>query len=412
MRTNNKRWAIALVLILTIAGGGIFALDLGNGLEVTGGVNTGVSVNTAVNTAGDYATTVSPYSADEDGTFGVNVAFRYTAGAGGFAFKLANSGTPAATVTPPATVTGAIINYVKFPYAYGWINFLQGDIITLYGGAIDGALWGTTSGNVLDKSSDAITGVRLAVKPIAGLSLGFSLPFSNGALLEDNLKEILFGVAYEADLFKVHATLDLVDPSWVVPNADSAIAILFSATVTPIEALAIDFDLLYRTEAFAYNNYADLNGAPRDQLAGFKGLATGLRATYTAGPLSAYGKFVVSTSDKDNVIAGNWTIPYDIGDITDPKDPFALSVELGASYQVIPALTAKLSLGTDNALFIAGKDYSGTPVPGTGLWVKIGGSVPIDGGFGLSFYDKISGIVKKGDNQIVNEVNLSLTWSF
>jgi hypothetical protein len=371
---------LAIFVIFALACGGLFALDLGNGLEVTGGVNTGISVDTknpiAATPPGadEYQTTVRPYSADEDGVFGVNLAARYTAGRGGFAFKIAN-GTLAAGMPGMA-------NWAKFPYAYGWVNFLQGDIITLYGGAIDGALWGTTSGNVLDTSSDAITGVRLAIKPIEGLSFGFSLPFgTEGTKLADNFKEILFGAAYEADLFKVHATFDLVGENTLVGQADSAVAILFSATVTPMEALAIDFDFLFRTEAIDFNNYYNLQGEPRDQLKGYKGFDTGLRATYTAGPLTAYGKFKILGPDG--------------GDI-------GLGIGAGVFYQVIPALKAKLELGSDDVLAL----------DTNGLWVKIGGAVPIDGGFGLSFYDKISGIGKDGDGVIANEVNLSLTWSF
>ena len=379
---------LAVFVIFALACGGLFALDLGNGLEVTGGVNTGVSVDTAANT-GDYATTVRPFSKDEEDTFGVSLALKYTAGRGGFAFKLANTGDLSGSAGPGG------MNWVKFPWAYGWVNFLQGDIITLYGGAIDGSLWGSTSANIHGPwgiSSDDVTGVRLAIKPIEGLSFGFSLPFSAGADLADNFKEIVFGAAYEADLFKVHATFDLVGDTWQgtnpwVPagftgsNPDSAVVILVSATVTPIEALAIDFDFVYRTETFFINNYYGLNGYANDQLSGVKGFEAGLYATYTSGPLKAYGMFNALGPDG--------------GDI-------GLTVGAGVGYQVIPALTVKFDLGSEDILDLDAK----------GLWVKIGGKMPIDGGFGLSFYDKISGIVRDGDDQIANEVNLSLTWSF
>jgi hypothetical protein len=163
---SPARWKLgAKVLVFLLTLGFVtsaFALDLGNGLTLNGEVKTGLAVNTVADENEDNEDTkASGWNEDAGQVLRVRLTAGYEADWGGAKIRLQSDGG----------------NF--FPkFAYGWANFL-GEKIVVYGGQIDGHLWGTGnfSLTVIDTGLDALGGVRVEVKPITGLSVGFALPF-------------------------------------------------------------------------------------------------------------------------------------------------------------------------------------------------------------------------------------------
>ncbi|MDR3303746.1 MAG: hypothetical protein LBS86_04980, partial [Treponema sp.] len=98
-------------------------------------------------------------------------------------------------------------------FAYGWVNMFGG-LAVLSAGMIDDGLWGT--GNVVDSTFDNVKGLRLEVKPMDGLSLGFAIPIILGdgsrdgdgynkkyQLLALPFMNMDFGAKYGTDAFTV-----------------------------------------------------------------------------------------------------------------------------------------------------------------------------------------------------------------
>jgi hypothetical protein len=91
-------------------------------------------------------------------------------------------------------------NAVKYDYARLYGEFLN-DMLRITVGSTTGGVWGT--GGRLDTTFDDLKGIKLEVKPIAGLDIGFQLRTepAGDMTVEQWLKETVIGAKYDSDLF-------------------------------------------------------------------------------------------------------------------------------------------------------------------------------------------------------------------
>jgi len=169
--------ALIVLLILAVAGG-LFAVD------ISGKVSTGIN----------FALTDEdiPVSATEP----VKAELNFTGGGDDWGAKIGTSAT---------RLDGSGLSVGD---AFGWVNF--GDIFTLSAGTGRGG-WGTAG--PWEGSVDEALGVKLEVKPIAGLNFGIRLGFPNDGVKANKLanffQETGIGVTYGADAFSIAAGVNL-----------------------------------------------------------------------------------------------------------------------------------------------------------------------------------------------------------
>jgi hypothetical protein len=339
-------------------------------------------------------------------------------------------------------------------------------MVVVYGGKGLDDLWGLgkLSENVFDPSVDGVDGVRIAVKPIAGLSLGYALPFkSTGEPLGDVFGSSVFGALYKSDLFSIALSAALKpgtdkvkageqgknwevkwnDPDWEVVDKPSAgadaldpwVRILAGVEVNPIAGLLVivDGDIDTRKARDDKNKAInDRNGYIR--IGPFVQYSTGPLAAHVQGDITirndGYGKNngkalkgekikdylgyldnIVKFEGGKDAKTEDWVPVEKIG------DPI-VAVELGASYGITETINAYLNLGSDNVLYPLGTE----DVPGSGIYAKPGVKIAL-GSSSIEIFDKINGIgapaLKKGSNNgkddlssLTNQFQIDLNWSF
>jgi hypothetical protein len=442
-----------LVFLLTLGfAASAFALDLGNGLTVTGEVKTGFGVQNADDGKDDTENTTANFrNNDADQGFRGRVTFGYTGDWGGAKIRLQSDGIggPAiarnATTLNPAAGGGGTF-YLN--YAYGWANFLDSKIV-LSGGKIGDDLWGLgkLSINAFDPSLDAITGVRAEFKLVDGLSFGFGLPFDQvavgnyekdaeswtynpttgdpvGTTVSKNrtlaafFGGAVFGALFKSDPFsaaigaKLNPALD-GKVFGALPDTDTKkygttpayVDIIAGAEVHPIDPLKVVVDARIDTRKF--DKAAEVR--PFNQV-GYARI--GLKAQYATGPLTAYLKGSAflpnSKADEKQQIDGVPVANADFAGIGKPGgyayadsalvkylgDP-SFAVELSGTYTV-GAAGIYFNVGSDNVAWIAGDgklkiNGEETNRPGAGIYVKPGVKFTL-GTTSIEIFDKVNRI--------------------
>jgi hypothetical protein len=332
-------------------------------------------------------------------------------------------------------------------------------MVVVYGGKGLDDLWGLgkLSENVFDPSVDGVDGVRIAVKPIAGLSLGYALPFQlTPQPVADAFRSSIFGALYKSDLFSValsaalkpateKATKDafvLQDLTKITDEDDSPfrkvgsadydpwVRILVGIEVNPIAGLLVivDGDIDTR-KAFDDKNKAinDRNGYIR--IGPFVQYSTGPLAAHVKGDITinndGYGKDI--KGKKKTVVEFKGKDAYSGKDDFSPKGHLAggapkteswgdtvVGVELGAGYDITETINAYLNVGSDNVLYLIGDDKA----PGNGIYAKPGVKISL-GSSSIEIFDKINGIAapaKKAApddiSSLTNQFQIDLNWSF
>ncbi|MDR1096129.1 MAG: hypothetical protein LBL31_07045, partial [Spirochaetaceae bacterium] len=142
-----------LVFLLTLGfAASAFALDLGNGLTVTGEVKAGLSVNSGDD--GKDATddnTAKAWNQDAERAYRIRTTFGYAGDWGGAKIRLQADGN-AEIITVPAAANPEVYRPDIFTqFAYGWADFLEKKVV-VYGGLAMEDLWGLgkLSANVFD----------------------------------------------------------------------------------------------------------------------------------------------------------------------------------------------------------------------------------------------------------------------
>lgn len=106
----------------------------------------------------------------------------------------------------------SIAHLPAFYNAYAWADLFK-DHFRINGGLMDDAAWGNNDIGTGNTSLDAITGVRLEIKPVTGLNIGVSMPLTgyfehNEVTVLDWLTDTIIGVGYsKADFISVNAAL-------------------------------------------------------------------------------------------------------------------------------------------------------------------------------------------------------------
>jgi hypothetical protein len=208
---------LALALAISFAGSA-FALDVGNGLAITGSVKTGVRVegssqegNPDYEGGGKGGAQIYPWNDDAGHSFRTEATFTYKNGGSGFTTRLRaqqqNGGFNNAT--PNSNGFQLIV-----PFAYGYTDLLGNGLLELSGGILDNGKWRTMDGFDLDTQLENDNLVKFEVKPIDGLSLGFSTfidwpkEAGSGKLTgldgdENPFSTTVVGAGYTTDLFQV-----------------------------------------------------------------------------------------------------------------------------------------------------------------------------------------------------------------
>jgi hypothetical protein len=119
--------------------------------------------------------------------------------------------------------------FVEIYNAYAWYNFLN-DIINVKAGLIDDAVWNTGGTEDWDLSNGV--GVRVEVKPIEGLNVGFFLTNSAGNTFGDDvagdfLKETGIGASYTSALFDLAVAFKLDSEVDGIAIPDKAVDFLY-----------------------------------------------------------------------------------------------------------------------------------------------------------------------------------------
>jgi hypothetical protein len=455
-----------LVFLLTLGlAAGAFAVDLGNGLTVTGEIKTGLKVLTkddGIESTED--TRAFGYNQDAGDVMRNRLTFGYTGDWGGAKLRLSALGS--ANLAP------------ALDFAYGWANFV-GSKLVVYGGKIDGNLWGTgnLSVKVIDKGVDALNGVRFEIKPVAGLSVGFGLPFdpinyyrydaggkqtttwvdeneneavdsgesttetsdptwvtriaNSGRTIGNVFGGAVIGGLYKSDLFNVAATVRLYptidskvyggDPKVVGDKEfygefEGYADILGGLEVHPIDPLKVSLEVWHDTRKFNENKKDNIQG----NKIGFTNIA--LKGQYGIGAITAHlqgSLFLQNNSaeqgdgkadkpnknayyiDKKVVTQADNYVQKDL--LVGAPGDAALKFRIGGEYKISDALSAYLQFGSENLLWIAGDIDAKKSIdkPGAGLYVKPGVKIAIGGG-NIEIFDKIDRIGAK-DSETLNK---------
>jgi hypothetical protein len=426
---------LVFLLILSIAGGAVFALDLGNGLTVAGEVKAGLAVESEDDGKTDTDdTTARAWNQDAKEVFRIRTTFEYTADWGGAKIRFQS--------------VGGDFSAAK---AYGWGNFLDKKVV-VYGGKGLDDLWGLgkLSANVFDPSVDGVDGIRLAFNLVDGLSLGYALPVTAAKQpIADVFGSSVFGGLYKSDLVTVALGVALNpgtdkkkagDDSWkVVPDAttgwkfetvsgsgpvpayDPWVRLLFGVEVNPIPGLSALVDL-------------DLDTRKYMDTAKIGYVRIGPRVSYSTGPLTAHLKGDItiqnetlkdatkdqstSTATEKPPVPNSESYARDGGPVKELGDPSAL-VELGGKYAITDTVSAYLNLGSDNVLWLAGEKNK--PV-GAGFYAKPGLTIKLGPSSSIEIFDKINKIGAteipavtggpKARSPITNQFQIELVWSF
>jgi hypothetical protein len=291
--------------------------------------------------------------------------------------------------------------------AYGFVN-LFGGIVNVTGGMIDDAIWGSTmfSSTETDTSLTSVTGIRIAIAPFAGFSIGaaWDLTKINNYNTDTPVgKELVagpafdskygtsitpggffgntrFGVIYTNDAFGGASVELKLNGSKYNPTEDKNLGLgadlLWALKVTAVQNLALTFDG-YFDNIFVSADYAkDYGIAPSNRwLASFRGdykigdpLTVGLKVRLWG---EGTNKGESSIADSENYLNFDARIfgYYDITQV------FNLGAEIGLGINGAPKDTAD-GWNNDESTF---KD----------IWIKPKATFTLSEGLTFVVYDKI-----------------------
>jgi hypothetical protein len=383
-----------LVFLLTLGlAASLSAIDLGNGVTVTGEVKAGVKVETADDDAGATEDTViSPWNDDAGKGLRTRLTFNYAGDLGGVKFRFNAEG-------EKATPTMA--------YAYGWANFLEKKIV-VYGGNIGDDLWGL--GKLSDsvfhpsfRSLDAVNGVRAAFNVVDGLSFGVSLPSKagseKGAVVSDYFTGPVIGALYKSDVFSIVAA------GHIYPEVDTAD---YGGSGTGNDAYA---DIIAGIEiAFAPVNVIvdarfDTRKNDEGQATGYTRISPLIR--YIADPITAHvlGDISIPNGKGDSTADNNGfnADHYDVETAKAAGDT-TIRFRLGLNYAVSETLEPYIYVGSDNVSYFEGN----------GVYAQLGAVITL-GSSSIEIFEKINGLGAKedeGKSPIANQVQIDFNWSF
>ena len=244
-------------------------------LSISGSIKTGVLVENDfrkdpdADGSGKYATKISPYSYDLDNGEGIqaqlNLGAAYQNGPLGFKLNLRKN----LGVQPD----GSDFPVFEVNNGYCWFDLFD-KLVTVSAGIIDDSVWGTDAlgGTASDTNYDAVSGVRLAIQPIEGLSFGVSWKlfdversigpaagldenwvrkqpqgswtYDSGFTASEFFSNTVIGALYTQDFFGVSLSARF-HPDYVAGDYTHyrrGFDLLYGAKVKPISALTLTVD--------------------------------------------------------------------------------------------------------------------------------------------------------------------------
>jgi hypothetical protein len=408
-----KKFLIFLLTLSFVASA--FALDLGEGLTLTGEVKSGIGVFSADDGEGDTDDTkIKFYNNDAGKDFRGRLTFLYDADWGGGKIRLHSEGGSSAPVS--------------VPYGYGWANFLEKKIV-LYGGWIGDDLWGLgkLSQNVFDTSFDGVTGARIAFNNLVdGLSFGVAFPLLNSPQdIGDAFASTIIGALYKSEFFSIAADLKLnpeVDAVAGGQKKDMFVDVLLGIEVNPFAGFTAVVDT--RIDTRKAENHDGTSGyvriGPKFVYSGVDKLTAHLK-----------GDIGIQLDDDDPKTGHKGTYAWADGGaagggVARENDwDAALGLELGASYAVTETIKPYLNIGSDNLLWLTGQEEDGATrhSDGNGLYLKPGVVFTISPTASIEIFDKINKIgavqnevvvggTTKKCGPITNQFQIDFNWSF
>jgi len=158
---NKNFFGLALVLLLLMAAaGGLWAQDL----RFDGYLNSGLGVVADNSDADAYLKAFGVDSESNGYRFRLNGSYSNEAKNVGVRLRLQSQ----------RRLERANTGYFSIPYAYGWISFLNNNIITVTGGIVDDGTWTTADWWWNDDQGEGL-GLLLKVSPIKGLDFGIGV---------------------------------------------------------------------------------------------------------------------------------------------------------------------------------------------------------------------------------------------
>jgi hypothetical protein len=208
-------------LILALSAGVFAQEEKEQGLQFGGALKTGILFQTS-SEDGKYDPSIGLYNDDAGKETRLDLDGSYTKDNYGVVFRLRSDTITGKEVKDTKNETDFNIGpVVEVNQAYVWADFL-GEIINVKLGKIDDSTWKTGGDEGFHYSTGS--GLRLEVKPMGGLNVGFFLNGPNdsglptakqngnrevlsGILAKEFILETSFGAKYESDLFDFAAGL-------------------------------------------------------------------------------------------------------------------------------------------------------------------------------------------------------------
>jgi hypothetical protein len=355
-------------------------------LKFSGEYVTGVSIQTP--NEGD---TRAVWWHDDGGASRLRLNLLYESDIGGMKGRIQQSLNPEFTMKIAGSddLKFTMLDHVAIGgWAYGWINLLD-KMVVISAGKIDDSIWGT--GGVADVSFDGVSGVRLAVAPIDGLSLGLAVPFApgNGQELSVPFKNMNFGVKYTASAFTAAVNAKL-NSDGNETDEKTGVDLGFGVNV-PLGAITVDLSGYFSTGDVI--NKDKISGSPNQP-----GFLIGPKVSFKQDAISAYAQLkakIDTESDDGRPISG-----------TEKDGDASIGFELGGDYEINSEIKPYLNFGSDNVAYL---DLNG-------LYVKLGVKFTLGNGISVDIFDKIRRIgadedVYKTEGK-VNQVQVNFTWAF
>lgn len=396
----KKFIAVACMLALFVVSSGLFAQEEEKpapALKFSGEYVTGISIQTP--NEGD---TQAKWWNDDAGASRLRLNLLYESDIGGMKARIQQSLDPSSDVTVTTKDNNdddvetsaklALGGHVAIGgWAYGWVNLLD-KMVVISAGKIDDNIWGT--GGVVDSNFDAVSGVRLAVAPIDGLSLGLAVPFAQGDGQEVSLpfKNMNFGAKYTAPAFSVAVGLKLNAKLNSADEEETGTEVLFGVNV-PLGAITANLTGYFGTGDVLSKD--QIKDSSDKNMPGFR---IAPKVSFAQDAISAYAQ-VSAKIDTESDDGRRISVAKEDGDA-------AIGFEVGGDYKVTSAIKPYLKLGSDNVSYL----------DPNGIWAKLGVEFALGNGVTVDVFDKISKI--GGDVDVygktaqVNQVQVNFKWAF
>lgn len=368
-----------LVVLLSLAvAGGVFAVDLPDGLSVTGEVKTGLRID-----AYDGDTAGYGYNNDAGENFRARVNVDLVGERGGVKTRFQVLNTDAATMAR----------------AFGFVNLFNKHVV-VWGGLGVEDIYGV--GGVVDTDVDGGHSARLEVRPIEGLSIAWGLPFS----LEGNKGDAGYvfgssriGAKYANDFITVIASFRL-NPKMKIGATGPEQNVLDA-----YEADGFDFlDAVYAVKLPRLGPVGlDITGAFDTSDAGFFRIAPHVDFAALESKLAIHARADINIdTGEDNVDSSSKSMA-NFGNREKPSEDASAGFRVGAAYQINDIIKPYLNIGSNNLGYFKGN----------GLYIRPAVVFSLGPNASIELFDQIGNIGADSDiAKISNQLQIDFNWTF